>query len=128
MVRIKREGMAGDQNIANYLLFIYCYSLDRTLKIHGAANTKLMQKKYTAASNRANHLGKEQYTVVVGYGPASLTGLGNLSMRPGSSACKLVHVWTSSPELRRRKAGKCVNKTSARMCGDISFAPRAPTP
>ena len=28
-----------------YYLFIYCYSLDRTLEIHGAANTKQIQEE-----------------------------------------------------------------------------------
>ena len=43
-----------------FFLLIDCYSLDRTLEIHGAANTKQIQEKCTVASNRANPLGNTQ--------------------------------------------------------------------
>ena len=43
----------------NFFLIV-CYSLDRTLEIHGAANTKQIQEKCTVASNRAPPSGTPQ--------------------------------------------------------------------
>ena len=41
--------------------FIDCYSLDRTLEIHGAAKTKQIQEQHTVASNWANPLNDDAY-------------------------------------------------------------------